>query len=898
MSKVLFYRIHVFIYVIFLFLYPIKSVFAFELSADEQAYLHSKGTIIFVSQTRYPPFEFVDQNKEHTGMCIELARWMAAEFGFKANFTDTYFKKAQQDILSGKADVLTSFFYSKKRDKSFDFTHVMFEVPASIFVAAERMDIKEIHDLNGKRIAMQAGDYAKEFLESKHIRFDVTYTKDFAEATDLVIAGKADAIIGDEQIVLYHIFKDNLTEKIKKVGDPLYIGQNCMTTKEGNRVLISILNKGIKLAQQSGVLEKINRKWIGTHYTPRESLLFKYLTQIYISAGAILVLALLIWFWNVRLRQVVKERTEKLKKSEEKYRELAEFLPQPVFELDLSGNFIYSNRCGLETFGYTLDDFEKGVNALQLFIPEDRERVQKNIQKRLAGENFEDHEYAGLRKNGSVFPILIYSAPISRDGKTVGVRGIVLDITERKRTEQQIMQAKQEWEQTFNTVPDLIAILDDKHRMVRVNKAMADKLGMSPDDAIGMTCYEHVHGAQEPPPFCPHSKLLSDGREHLKEVHEYRWGGIFQVSVTPFRNSEGNLVGSVHVARDITERKRVEEALLDSEEKYKLLAEHSADVIYKLNIKNEQYMYVSPSVERILGYTAKESLSLRVQDVLTTESYDRQRENLTKALESGRREPTILELEAVHKDGHTVPVEIHANFILDERGNPLEIVGVARDITERKRVEKQIKTSLKEKEILLREIHHRVKNNLAVISSLLSMQANIVPDRVANLALQESQSRVNAMALIHETLHQSESLALVHLDRYVKGLIGNIVTALDGITGCINFEIDVRDVNLEINQAIPCGLIINELVTNALKHAFVDGQNGMVRITAGYTEESVVKLTVSDNGTGFSKDLDWKKSKSLGLRLISLMVDQLHGNMNIKNNQGADITIKWPVQVA
>ena len=896
--KVIFLRLLAMLIALFFIFYPIKSVFALELSADEQAYLHSKGTIVFVSQSRYPPFEFVDKNNEHTGMCIELARWMAAEFGFKAKFTDAYFKQAQQDILSAKADVLTSFFYSKKRDESFDFTHVMFEVPASIFVAAERTDIKDIHDLNGKRIAMQAGDYAKEFLESKPIRFDAAYTKDFAEATDLVIAGKADAIIGDEQIVLYHIFKDNLTEKIKKVGDPLYIGQNCMAAKEGNRVLISILNKGIKLAQQSGVLEKINRKWIGTHYTPRESLLFKYLTQIYISAGAILVLSLLIWFWNVRLRQVVKERTEKLKKSEEKYRELAEFLPQPVFELDIRGNFIYSNRCGLETFGYTIDDFEKGVNALQLFIPEDRERVQENIQKRLAGEDFEDHEYTGLKKDGSLFPILIYSAPIMRDGKTAGVRGIVLDISERKRTEEQIIQAKQEWEKTFNTVPDLIAIIDDKHRMVRVNKAMADRFGVSPDEVTGLTCYECVHGTKEPPSFCPHTMLLSDGQEHVKEVYEDRLDGIFQVSVTPFHDRDGNLVGSVHVARDITERKRVEKALSDSEEKYKLLAEHSADVIYKLNIENEQYMYVSPSVERILGYTAKESLSLRVQDVLTTESYIRQRENLIKAIAIGKRDPEIMELEAVHKDGYTVPVEIHANFILDERGNPLEILGVARDITERKRIEKQIKTSLKEKEILLREIHHRVKNNLTVISSLLSMQANIVPDQVAHLALQESQSRVNAMALIHETLYQSESLASVNLDRYVKDLMGNIITTFDGITGRINFEIEMRDIKLEINQAIPCGLIINELVTNALKHAFANGQNGMVRITAKYTEENEVELNVNDNGSGFSEGLDLKKSKSLGLRLISLMVDQLHGTLDIRNRPGAEITIKWPVQVA
>ncbi|MBW2575429.1 MAG: transporter substrate-binding domain-containing protein [Deltaproteobacteria bacterium] len=312
-----FFRIPVIFAVIFFFLYPIRPACAIELSADEQAYLSSKETIVFVSQTRYPPFEFVDKNNEHTGMCIELARWMATEFGFTTKFTDTYFKQAQQDVLSGKADVLTSFFYSKKRDEAFDFTQIMFEVPASIFVVVERTDIKDIQDLNGKHIAMQTGDYAKEFLESKKVEFDIVHAKNFAEATDLVIAGKADAIVGDEQIVFYHIFKNKLTKKIKKVGEPLYIGQSCMATREANPMLLSILNKGMKLAQENGVLEKINRKWIGTHYTLHEPLLHKYCLHIFLFAGTLFLFVLLFWLWNDRLQRAVRERMDKLHKAHE-----------------------------------------------------------------------------------------------------------------------------------------------------------------------------------------------------------------------------------------------------------------------------------------------------------------------------------------------------------------------------------------------------------------------------------------------------------------------------------------------------------------------------------------------------------------------------------------------------
>jgi PAS domain S-box-containing protein len=136
-----------------------------------------------------------------------------------------------------------------------------------------------------------------------------------------------------------------------------------------------------------------------------------------------------------------------LRQSEERFRELAELLPQPVFELDLEGSFTYSNRCGFKTFGYTRDDLEKGVNAVQLYIPEERDRVKENIKKRLAGEEFEDHEYTGLKKDGSTFPMLVYSVPIIREGKAIGVRGIVLDITERRRMEEELQKAHDELEQ-------------------------------------------------------------------------------------------------------------------------------------------------------------------------------------------------------------------------------------------------------------------------------------------------------------------------------------------------------------------------------------------------------------------------------------------------------------------
>ncbi len=147
------------------------------------------------------------------------------------------------------------------------------------------------------------------------------------------------------------------------------------------------------------------------------------------------------------------------------------------------------------------------------------------------------------------------------------------EIEDRKRATVAITKAKEEWERTFNAATDLIAILDVRHRIVRVNKAMADRMCTTPDEAVGLTCYEHVHGADEPPSFCPHSKVLADSREHLAEIHEERLGGDFAISVSPLNDAEGRLIGSVHVARDITERKRAQEALKEYSERLEEMVE-------------------------------------------------------------------------------------------------------------------------------------------------------------------------------------------------------------------------------------------------------------------------------------------------------------------------------------
>jgi len=428
----------VFVTLVLVLLRPL-SASAELLSEKEQAFLRDKNTVVFVSQTWYPPFEFVDPRGERTGMCIELARWMATELGFTARFSNTSFQEAQKAIRAGEADVLTSFFYSEKRDEQFDFTPVMFEVPASIFVVAERTDIKELHDLDGKIIAMQKGDYAKEYLDSAGISFDVRYTKDFAEATDLVVSGDADAVIGDEQIVLYHVFKNRLTEQVKKVGDPLYIGKNCMATRESNPVLIGILSKGISLAGENGVLEKIHRKWIGTMYSGREPTFSRFLPYILAAVCLCFMLVLIVWFWNIRLRQEVGKRTEEVKRSEKRFRNLFERSTDAIYIADHLGRFLDVNPAMERLSGYSRKEL-LGMKTEDLYVnPDERPGVLKELDRGF----IRDYEIKFRDKKGNERQCTV-TASLRHDegGRIVGYEGTIRDVTERRKLETQLQRAQ------------------------------------------------------------------------------------------------------------------------------------------------------------------------------------------------------------------------------------------------------------------------------------------------------------------------------------------------------------------------------------------------------------------------------------------------------------------------
>ncbi len=286
-----------------------------KLNAAERAWLAEKGEILFVGQTAYPPFEFLHpRHGEYTGMAIELIRWIATELGFPAVFEPMSFAEAQEAVVSGRADAITGIFRSEERERRFTFSAEVFSVPASIFVKRERTDIVELSDLEGKRVAVQRGDYAIEFLREYGINVDFRYTDNFSSALNAVVQGEADALIGDEQIVLYYIYDGRLTGAVKKTGEALYIGSDCMAVALGNDMLINILDKGLARARDSGTLATIYEKWLGVAYSAQAGSSSAWVLPLSLALGAALILAAAVSFWTLQLRRLVRLKTDELSK--------------------------------------------------------------------------------------------------------------------------------------------------------------------------------------------------------------------------------------------------------------------------------------------------------------------------------------------------------------------------------------------------------------------------------------------------------------------------------------------------------------------------------------------------------------------------------------------------------
>ena len=348
------------------------------------------------------------------------------------------------------------------------------------------------------------------------------------------------------------------------------------------------------------------------------------------------------------------------------------------------------------------------------------------------------------------------------------------------------------------------------------------------------------------------------------------------------------------IARDMTEQKTAEKKLRKSEERLRLVLEGSSYGFWDWNIDTGLIQLNSRWLE-MLGYDTHE-IDRHIQswqNLVHPDDYSFVMQSMNDNI-VGNTEDYECEYRMKSKDGDWKWVISRGKVIdRDETGKSLRMAGIHSDITVRKNMQDEIKAALGEKETLLKEIHHRVKNNLQIISSLLYLQSNYITDKASLELFIESQNRIKSMALIHEKLYQSRDLACVDFKNYIQTLTVDLIHSFGAPP--VTFSIKSDNIYFSIETAIPCGLIINELISNSLKHGFRDRRKGNINIEITQSDKEIT-LMVNDNGSGFARDIDFRNTKTLGMQLVNSLVTQLDGSIELNSDDGTAFIIKFKLR--
>jgi PAS domain S-box-containing protein len=711
-----------------------------------------------------------------------------------------------------------------------------------------------------------------------------------------------------------------------------------------------------------------------------------------------------------------KRVEESLRKSEERFRDIVELLPEAVFEVDLEGKFTFANRRAIELSGFTQEELNDGLNCLQMFIEEDQKRVKENIEEILRGKNMGFNEYTSVKKDGSRYPVLIHSTPIVQAGKPTGLRGIIIDLSDRKLVEEAIRESEGKYRTLFEKSATSISLLDISGRIIDCNSATEELTGYSKDELTGKS-FNDLKTINPKDLIMVKEKFidLSNGMdiepyelEIIRKDNTKRW-----INVT---NSllimDGKVSGFQVISNDITERKRIEEKLRKSEAKFRSLIEKAGTGIAICDLDGN-LSYANKALCNMIGYSENELIGKPFINFLHSDEIERM---LELFYETFTKHETVKELEfkAIHKNGnqvimYTKPTVFRYNEELagfnaiitditqrkkmeqklkksEEKNTALlnaipdlmlrihsdgtfldykaksenelfkypdkflgkkvievmpeelanqtieslklaletgdiqifeykhqikgfdyifevrivvcsnnEVLAIVRDITEQKQAEIDLKSTLNEREILFNELKHRVKNNLQLLSSMIDMQILRSDNEIYSKKFQEIQSVIETIALIYSKTYDGANINEFNLNKYIEELISSLIKFKINDDLKIYYSVKGDDIQLNTDKAIPLALIVNELVFNSLKHAFVNQNEGHISITIK-KDADFIKFMIQDDGIGLSSNIQINETKTLGLKLIRNLVNQLRGSIDVTTDNGTEFTLRVPVE--
>jgi PAS domain S-box-containing protein len=608
----------------------------------------------------------------------------------------------------------------------------------------------------------------------------------------------------------------------------------------------------------------------------------------------------------------VKERTAELEEAyklslenEKRFNETQKIAHIGSWDRDIVTGKLYWSDETYRIYGRSLQQFGATYDAFLSYVhPDDRDYVDNAVKEAINGKPY-DIDYRIISANGEE-RIVVHTqggAIFNEENIPVRLRGTVQDVTERKKAEEKIQRLANIVESSNDAIitSTLYGIITSW------NKGAEQIYGYSTEEILG----KHL-SILEPSILVEESKELTELIEQGDRIHHHETfhlrkdNKIINVSLTlsPVFDSSGKMTDISIISRDITESK-------SSEERYRTVTEQTGQVVYEYDLRTDKSIWAG-AIEEVTGYSFEEFQNLGkdfwIKNIIHTDM-NCVDGNFQDQEKIGYRFNEELRLRK--KDGTCNHIDSRGIFLLDHAGQPYKAIGVLKDITKRKEAEEalaDIEISRK------KEIHHRIKNNLQVISSLLDLQAEKfkgrkdIKDSEVLEGFRESQNRVISMALIHEELYRGGEIDTLDFSSYIKELADNLFLTYRLGNNDISLKMSLEEnIFYDMDTAVPLGIIINELVSNSLKHAFAGRDKGEIQIKLSRDKNGESKnedcmhtnfiLSVSDNGVGIPEDLDIEDLDTLGIQLVTTLVDQLDGELELKRNNGTEFTIRFTVAV-
>lgn len=738
-------------------------------------------------------------------------------------------------------------------------------------------------------------------------------TADKKNDTDTGISDreKLSALFDNVEVLLWSVRKDiNGKYYYEKVNDAFAAATNrkpsdyngILMRRLGSEADFKSILHSLDIAKKKGVYE-YERKLIHRGKTKYFIIRIIYVkgkdkTEFYIGSGVDVTL--------------VKRSEELLKISEKKYHDLVKYAPVALTRvLPLTRTLEFANNEFARQSGYTAEEFNKFTQTkLESMIhPGDRKRVLDSVNE-WGSKGFKGifhSQYRALNKKKQTLWLDAYFfAELSPNAQVEAINQIYLDITESKRTEELLMLSEKKYHDLAQHAPVAITRVNLKtNNFEYANNEFYKQSGYSREEFNELTADERallIHEEDRSRVLGLIDKWIKNGYNgvmhtqyrFIRKNKEIIWlDAYFYADRLSGKKIE--YVNQIYL--NITEIKSTEQLLRLNVRMYEDLARYAPIGITHSSIKTGLYEFVNDEFERQSGYTMDEINSMtneQVNELIHPDDREEHLKNILDWANGGMKEVLHTYYRAISKKKDIVWIEAFFYPEYDENKKRVSVNQIYIDITGIKQTEEDLRRSLLEKEILLKEVYHRVKNNLQVINSMLQIQAHSIKDPRVTEMFNESQRRIRIMSMIHEKLYKSRDLTKIDFSSYVYNLVDYVKQSYYTQSEQIRTTVETKNINLGLNQSIPCGLIINELVSNSFKYAFESGRPGKINVELN-SDGDMYTLIVEDDGKGFPKDIDFSTTESLGMVIVNGFVDQIHGTISLDRTGGTKWIIKFPV---